>query len=77
MTLGLETAVDGYWIVSGDGYQQACGDRAQAIRMAVEVAHEAGARGYRAQVLGIDSESRLYPIWTYGVDSFVPREERP
>jgi hypothetical protein len=63
--------VDGHWIVSSeDGYRQAHTDRAQAIHMAVEVAHEAGKKGYEAQVLGVDSGSRLYPIWTYGLDGF-------
>ena len=70
--------IDGRWVVSGNnGYRQAYEDHGQAIRGAVETAHMAGKNGDNAEVLGLDHDNRLYPIWTYGRDGFVPRRDNP
>jgi hypothetical protein len=60
--------VDGFWIVSGvgTGFRQVCRERTDAIRVAVQAASECCQNGDDAQVLGLDRESRLYPIWNYG-----------
>ena len=68
--------IDGHWVVSGDnGYRQAYEDHGRAIRGAVEAAHSAGENGDHAEVLGVDHDNTLYPIWTYWRDGFVPRRE--
>ena len=68
--------IDDHWVVSGNnGYRQAYEGHAQAIRGAVEAAHWAGESGDHAEVLGLDHDNRLYPIWTYGHDGFVPPRE--
>ena len=64
--------VDDHWVVRGEGdYRQAYDDHSQAIRMAVAAAHAAGENGAEADVVGVDGSGELYPIWTYGLDSFV------
>ena len=68
----IVSAEDGRWVVSAsDGLRTSFGGRVDALREAVEAAHRAGCEGGQAQVLALDEQNQLYPVWVYGQDAFV------
>jgi hypothetical protein len=48
------------------------GSRQDALRAAIESAHEAGQRGFDAEVLIADGESGYRPVWRHGRDRYPP-----
>jgi hypothetical protein len=62
------------WIVStgaDSGSRIAYERREHAIREAIQAAHASGRLGNHAQVLTLDNDVVLTPIWTYGQDGFT------
>jgi hypothetical protein len=47
--------------------------QAEAIRAAVDAAHDSGKRGVDAQVLVQSSDNTFRTEWTYGHDPYPPR----
>ncbi len=46
--------------------------QANAIRQAVDAAHESGKKGYPAQVVIQDRNNQFRTEWTYGNDPYPP-----
>ena len=67
------------WLVSSSGgFHRFHAERSEAIQAAIEEAYSSGERGNEAQVLVLGAENDLYPIWTYGRDSYSRiRNEKP
>lgn len=64
----------GQWKISFGGKHFGPYDtQKQAIRVAVDAAHEAGRQGQDAQVLVQGTDSRFRTEWTYGNDPYPPR----
>ena len=67
----IVSEIDGRWTVSmPDGTEVVCPDRRRAILPAVQAASASGEKGNRAQVLTLDQNKDLCPIWVSGRDSF-------
>ena len=68
----IVSEIDGRWTVSmPDGSEVACPDRHHAILSAVQAASASGGNGNRAQVLTLDQNNELCPLWISGRDAFT------
>lgn len=64
----------GQWKISFQGQDYGpYNTQRDAIRAAVNAAHEAGRRGTDAQVLVQGTDNRFRTEWTYGNDPYPPR----
>jgi hypothetical protein len=64
----------GQWKVKFEGQHHGpYGTQQEAIRAAVDAAHEAGKRGIDAQVLVQGANNQFRTEWTYGNDPYPPR----
>jgi hypothetical protein len=64
---------DSQWKVNVDGQHYGpCRTQRDAIRAAVDTAHQAGAGGHDAQVLVQGQNNQFRTEWTYGHDPYPP-----
>ena len=61
------------WFIKFDGeefgpYQS----EREAMLFAVEAAHKLGEQGEDTQVLRLDENGEMNPVWTYGLDAYPP-----
>lgn len=64
----------GDWKISFDGKQfGSYSTQRDAIKAAVDAAHQSGKNGHDAQVLIQGKDNRFRTEWTYGNDPYPPR----
>lgn len=65
---------EGQWKIKHEGkHYGPYGTQAEAIRKAVDAAHEAGKSGHDAQVLVQGKDTKFRTEWTYGHDPYPPK----
>ena len=65
---------DNQWKITIDGVRHGpYHSQREAIRMAVDAAHESGKRGFDAQVLVQGMNNQFRTEWTYGHDPYPPK----
>ena len=47
----------------------------EALLFAIDAAHKLGEKGAETQVLGVDEAGKTRPAWTYGRDSYPPKQQ--
>lgn len=64
---------EGQWKIKWNGEHFTYGSQREAIRAAVDAAHQSGANGYDAQVLVQGTNNNQFRTeWTYGHDPYPP-----
>jgi hypothetical protein len=64
----------GQWMIAFNGeHYGPYSTQRDAIRIAVDVAHESGKNGHDAQVLIQGMDNKFRTEWTYGHDPYPPR----
>jgi hypothetical protein len=63
----------GSWKIKHEGKDYHYATQADAMRAAVDAAHEAGRAGHDAQVLVQGRDGKWQTEWTYGRDPYPPR----